>query len=315
MDPSKDPQAPGNWRSSAALKGSPGQVNSSASTTLPSVFISEFLAGDNSDVGTDFVELHNAGATDVDISNWSLHIRSTGATYDGTLFFTGTQTLAAGARMTVLCTSQPGAGWRIPASLDSTQGTITLLNESTVPVDFVRYGPQILDNSFGRIGNDWSLCDPTPGAANVAIPTAPITRLRLNEWLANPSSGGRDWLELYSLDSNDPINLTGLAFEKNGEYFRINALTAIRDERHVLFYCDANSQSGNAIAMQLPATGATISLRDFNNSVLDSITYGPQATDVTQGRHPDGGATITTLTFPQPWNRQRPNTKEQPCHQ
>jgi hypothetical protein len=301
IDPSKDPQNPGNWRASTALKGSPGQVNGAASVGIPNVIISEFLASQGAGTtGVDFVEIQNVGTTDVDVSNWSVGVSSNGTLFDATGSYLGTHVLTPGARVIVSCTTQSVSGWRVPSTLSRVQGVIYLSDSFGASVDTVRYGPQIVDLSFGRSGNVWSLGDPTPGSVNTTVPTAPLSQLKFNEWLANPGPSADDWLELYNTNSNDPINLTGLVFEKSGEFFRIQALSAIGDESTAVLLCDQGSQRGNAVLMQLPSAGATIYLRDAGNNLLDTLAYGPQATDITQGRYPDGTGPITPLTYPSP---------------
>ena len=47
---------------------------------------------------------------------------------------------------------------------------------------------------------------------------------------------------------------------------------------------------------KLSSAGETISLSDATGGVVDSITFGPQTTDVSQGRLPDGAA--ATVFFP-----------------
>ncbi len=301
IDPSKDLQNPGNWRASTALKGSPGQANTVANPPAPSIVISEFLASGGEDLTqVDFIELLNPSTNPVDITNWTLSVGSSGTAADGSVSFLTPQTIPAGGRLVVSCTPQTFAGWRIPVAMDRTHGQITLQSSPTVTVDSVRYGPQIVGLSFGRSGSVWSLGSPTPGSVNNIVPTAPITQLRINEVLANPAPGQSDWLELTNIDSNDPIILTGIYCERSGEYFRIDSLCALNDEDYVRLYCDNGSQRGDAVLMQLPAAGATITLRDSSNVQLDTLTYGAQATDVSQGRIRDGVGPLVTLTYPSP---------------
>src|SRR5207247_1880426 len=76
----------------------------------------------------------------------------------------------------------------------------------------ITYGLQIPNLSIGRVPDgslNWVLTSPTPGGANVAIPNLGDSgTLRVNEWMADPSSGP-DWFEIYN-SSSLPIALGGL---------------------------------------------------------------------------------------------------------
>ena len=85
-----------------------------------------------------------------------------------------------------------------------------LVNAGAQLVNFVEYGFQVENLPIGLSGGQWQLLSAaTPGATNAATNALGSTsNLRVNEWMANPSSGN-DWFELYNLDPL-PVSLAGL---------------------------------------------------------------------------------------------------------
>ncbi len=301
-DPNADSQNPASWQSSTVLGGTPGQANAVAPAAT--VIINEFLANGGTasfaDGNYDYVELANPGLTSVTISNWTLSVDSAGTSNDGSVIFGSPTTIPAGGRVLIYGTPNFHTGYRIPNFFAKSHGRITLQNAAGTLIDSVRYGPQAFSISFGRNGSAWQLNSPTPGIANSLITTAPLTVVRLNEFLANSTAGEDDWLELANTSSTDPVDLTGLIVERNGEAFRILSPSAVAAAAEARFFCNSGSARGDAILLNLPATGATLSLRAADNTLLDTITYGPQTSDVSQGRLPNGTGPITTLVYPSP---------------
>jgi hypothetical protein len=84
-------------------------------------------------------------------------------------------------------------------NLSGTSGGVYLFNALGQVVNLVEFGFQVPDLSIGLSGGQWRLlASPTPGAANAANATlGATTNLRVNEWMADPSSGD-DWFELYN---------------------------------------------------------------------------------------------------------------------
>ena len=51
-------------------------------------------------------------------------------------------------------------------------------------------------------------------------------------------------------------------------------------------------------AFKLSASGETLTLSAPDGTVVDTVTFGPQVTDISQGRVPDGSATVDFLSAP-----------------
>jgi hypothetical protein len=123
--------------------------------------------------------------------------------------------------------------------------------------------------------------------------------LKINEWMASPSSGD-DWFEIYNPDPL-PVALSSLYLTDdslNPTNTRIAALTYIGGGGFVQFQADENPENGSDHTdFKLGATGDSIGLYASNgSSSIDSISFGPQPSDVSQGRFPDGSAAI--ISFP-----------------
>ncbi|MFN3529681.1 MAG: CotH kinase family protein [Bacteroidia bacterium] len=134
----------------------------------------------------------------------------------------------------------------------------------------------------------------------------------INEFLASNSTGIRDeanqasdWIELYN-SSTEPYALQGHSLSDNfnnpgkwlfpndtiapGAFYLVWASNAIqRGPRHAAFALSAN---GEEIGFYKVENGL------FN--LLDSISFGPQQTDHSMGRLPDGGNDWVYFTTPTP---------------
>jgi len=298
IDPNGDPDSPFNWKASNANKGTPGAANS---TFTPStVQISEFLAVNTGayvfgGVNPGFVELYNSGGSSVDVSGWTLVV-------DGTTAATlpASTVLSAGAYQLVHFYPTVLPGISSTATLPAQRGDVWLVNGSAQVVDGVHYGPQVANFSFARISNVWTLCTPTAGSANAAATVAPVSNLRLNEWVANRVPGSDDWLELTNLHPTQPVVLTGLFASTSTQSFRITAPAAIAPGGYVQYFCNSGSGKGNALDFQLPNEGTTLSISDSSGSVINSVTFGAQAEEIAQGRLPNGTGAVVTLPYQSP---------------
>src|SRR5213079_2373393 len=67
-------------------------------------------------------------------------------------------------------------------------------------IDSVTFGVQLADYSVGRATDGaWTLCAPTFGQANSAVPLSDPHRLKINEWLADAQfAADNDFIELYN---------------------------------------------------------------------------------------------------------------------
>jgi len=172
-------------------------------------------------------------------------------------------------------------------------------------IDSVEFGPQINDYSIGRVGweRQWKLCQMTFGSANVAQPLGDPDTLKINEWLANGQVlFDDDFVELHNPHPL-PVSLGGLYMTDNpvtqADEHEIVPLSFIPGQGYAVFRVnDGNDPS--ELDFKLSADGEMIGLFDAALTMIDQVLYGPQTTDVSQGRIPDGSSSFQFFELPTP---------------
>jgi hypothetical protein len=296
VDVFADPDDPANWRASDAIDGTPGtQVGPPASgpVVINEVMADNLGAVPNNGTYPDWIELRNSGSSPINLADWSL-------TDDGNarkFVFPGGTTIGASGYLVVWCDSVTNTtpGLHTGFALGKNGESIFLYNANTVRVDSVTFGLQLANYSVGRISNAWRLTMPTPNAANVAAVVASATNLVINEWLANAVPGGSDWIELYNRSTNAPVPLQGIYLGNGTTIFRITSLSFVPAGGFVQLLADESPGAGH-LDFKLPGSGGVIVLYDQSGEERDRVSYGSQAQGVSQGRLPDGSATV--VSFP-----------------
>ncbi|MGV3533728.1 MAG: lamin tail domain-containing protein, partial [Chthoniobacteraceae bacterium] len=297
IDPMGDPDSPWNWHA-VTIRGTAGLGNTAPAAAA--VVISEVLAKNggavtNGGTNPDYVELHNPGAAEVDLAGWQLVTKNTMTIPAGT-------TIPAGGYLVIWCDSEfaaPGLHTG-GASLAMEEGDVALFPPgANTPADAVRYGAQVEDLAIGRVAGAWKLIAPSPGAANVAVQLAPPASLRLNEWLASTGAGTDDFVELFNTHATLPVALEGVQIQTSTELHRIEALAFVGPRGFVAFKAD-ESPGADHLNFKLPASGSTLTLRDPDSTVIETITFGEQALMIAEGRILDGESTITGGLTPSP---------------
>jgi hypothetical protein len=162
-----------------------------------------------------------------------------------------------------------------------------------VLVERVRFGPQAANYTIGRVpsgSENFVLTIPTPGAGNVQQQLGPQGTLKINEWMASPTSGN-DWFELYNPDRL-PVQLTGLYFTDNGnEPSPVAPLSFIGsgEDGYLQMFAD-NSTNDNEVDFGLSGTADSINLFFANGTPIDQVQYTQQTSGISQGRLPMGAA-------------------------
>ncbi len=131
--------------------------------------------------------------------------------------------------------------------------------------------------------------------------------LRINEWMASNSgvvtdpADGRadDWLELHN-PTGFPVSLANWSLSDGAATFVIPHGYSIATGGKLIVWADdetaQNSGSGQLhINFRLSSGGETLSLRAPDGTVVDSVTFGQQVRDRSQGRIPDGSSFIDFL--------------------
>ncbi len=134
--------------------------------------------------------------------------------------------------------------------------------------------------------------------------------LRINEWLADnaahdfdPADGdSEDWLELYNPTAST-VSLAGWSLSDSITTYIIPSGYAIAPSGRLLVWADdetiQNTGSGQLhVPFKLSNSGETLTLRAPDGTVVDSVTFGAQVKNISQGLTPDGGATVDFLASP-----------------
>ncbi|MBW8040575.1 MAG: hypothetical protein FVQ85_11300 [Planctomycetes bacterium] len=172
-------------------------------------------------------------------------------------------------------------------------------------IDSVVFGSQINNFSIGRIGYGgiWKLNQPTFGQANIAQPLGDPAMLKINEWLANEEVLFKDdFIELYNPDPL-PVPLSELYLTDNPvtEPYKqqVSPLSFVDGQGFVVFRVDDQNRPGH-LDFRLNADGEIIALFDTELNEIDKVFYGPQTTDASQGRTPNGTDNIEFFVLPTP---------------
>lgn len=297
------------WQSESNATGSSVWV---VNTNWPAVRINEVLArnvtGFNH-AGTfpDAIELYNEGNVVVDLSGMRLSDRVDSP--DKFTFPNGT-TLATGARLVVLANNADGTpGLHTGFSLDQDGEGVFLFDKTSAGgalLDSVEFGLQLADLSIGRLnGGEFVLTQPTFGANNIPQPLGDVMNLSINEWLASEFAlFPTDFIEIYN-PNPVPVAMGGLYFTDNpiGQptQHAVSPLTFIGAQSYRVFKPDSDPEQGaDHLNFGLASEQGMIALLTPELETIDCIAYGPQRTDVSQGRSPDGSGTITSFLQPSP---------------
>ncbi len=120
----------------------------------------------------------------------------------------------------------------------------------------------------------------------------------INEFLASNVSGvtdeagdHEDWIELYNC-TNEAIDLSAwsLSDDRNAPQKAVlPAGTTVPAQGFLLLWADGKPEQGERhLNFRLSNGGEWIGLYDPEAEIADSISFGPQLTDVSFGRYPDG---------------------------
>ncbi|HET6408472.1 MAG TPA: lamin tail domain-containing protein [Chthoniobacteraceae bacterium] len=279
----------------------------------PIVQINEVLAKNTETINfganfPDIIELRNAGNAVADIAGWGL-TDNTSLPFKYT-FPAGT-TIAPGGYLVVYASGsgsvpQPKTGFGLKEGGDTVTLTRSVAAGGGI-ADAVPFGAQLPDYSCGRRSTDgaWDLCVPTFGAANIVAAQNPPSELLINEWLADAVTlFGQDFVEIYN-PTTLPTNIGKGYLTDNPvghpDRHEIRQLTFVAPSGYISFKADGDvSQGPDHLDFKLAAEQGEIALFDPELNLIDIIVYGPQSSDVSEGRTPNGGASIVFFNQPTP---------------
>jgi hypothetical protein len=314
---------------------SPGSPSSIADTLpeFPPLWINEVMPSnvmawaDNAAEFDPWIELYNAGTNAVDLSDFRLSNR-----YDDPALWAFPSGAVIDAGMHLLIWADGQTNQSAPNALhanftlDPATGTVTLARydfDRALVMDALDYASIGADFSFGSYPDGDPRArqvfhTPTPGSSN--NPTSINTPVYINEWMADntaflqdPSSiddanmGFDDWIELHN-PSPLPVNLGGYYLTDKlavSNKFLIPGGTLIPASGFLLIWADedtADTGPGTDIHanFKLSASGEAIGLFRPDGSPLDTLTFGAQAPNSSEGAWPDGSRSYYPMSPPTP---------------
>lgn len=222
------------------------------------------------------------------------------------------------------------ANFALPKGAGSLALTRILPGADPEVLDYLDYTNVHPNRSFGSLPDAQSFerrefVFVTPGATNNGA-SNPID-IYINEWmaentstLADPAGGGyEDWFELYNPGAT-AVDIGGYFLTDtltNKFQFRIpdNGTYLVPPGGFLLVWADGEpgQNSTNSrdlhVNFKLDKNGEAIGLYGADGAPVDFVTFGRQAPDLSEGRYPDGAATILFLSVPTPLtNNLVPNT-------
>ena len=137
--------------------------------------------------------------------------------------------------------------------------------------------------------------------------------LFINEFLASndacyPDEVGEydDWVELYN-SSSGPIDVGGMYIADNleDELYLIpntdNSLTTVPGNGYLILWFDKDEEQGpHHVGEKLSGDGEGIYLLSDSSTILDSLSFDIQETDISMGRSPDGSDNWLKFTSNKP---------------
>ena len=186
-------------------------------------------------------------------------------------------------------------------------------------LDYLNYAVTRADRSYGSypdgaVSGRRLFYYTTPGGTN--DPASPSLVVGINEWmadnvttLADPADNDfEDWFEIYN-PGDAAADLSGFYFGTsltNKTQFRIPNGYTIAPHGYLLVWADDEPSQNNTnradlhVSFKLSKAGDAIGLFAADGTVIDFVSFGPQATDVSEGRFPDGAPSLYRLTAPTP---------------
>lgn len=236
--------------------------------------------------------------------------------------------MPAGGTLVVWCDGEPGESsavephtdFVLPASAGQV-GLSRLVDGEPQIVDYLTYTNLPANWSYGDVPDAQpfyrrDMFYATPGATNNGA-AVPIT-VSINEWMADndgtiadPADGSYDdWIELYNF-GDETVDLGGYFLTDDLEdpfQFEVpnNGQYTIEPGGYLLVWADgdpeqnATNQPNLHADFKLGKGGEAIGLFGSDGVAIDSVMFGAQITNESQGRFPDAAAGIFDMSEPTP---------------
>ena len=260
----------------------------------------------------DWIEILNTSDTSISLLGLGLTDHLEG--FDDFLF--PDTTLAPGARLIVWADEDPQQGaLHADFKLDA-DGEEVYLVDDAVLVDYACFPALGDNNAWGRWpdgSGDWQqLAQATPGEVNNNSSSPEDLILYINEFMASNDNSivdetgtAEDWVEIYN-PGPDTVELGGLFLtdESDEPTQWMFPDTTLAAGGFLLVWCDDDPEDGPLHTnFKLSADGEEIALfgrLEAGNACINSYSFGPQETDVSEGRRLDGIAEWVFFSTPTP---------------
>jgi hypothetical protein len=251
----------------------------------------------------DWVELYNPSETAVDLAGMSLTDQLTLPTR--WVFPAGAIINGKGFFKVKFDSDQAASSSNTGFGLKANGGAVYLFNrasENSTLLSSIRYGLQATDWSIGRVpdgSTNWVLTVPSLGIANIAATRGSIQNLKVNEWMAEPSSGS-DWFEIFN-PNPEPVDISRVWLSDSVTVRQKTQLPALSfigvgSRAFQRFDADDNVNLGaDHVAFKLEGTGEALVISTPTAVLINSAQFGPQQLGVSQGRLPDGTGATTSF--------------------
>jgi len=315
------------------IQGTPGTPNTTVAP-LPAydpLWLNELQAQNTAGITDNFgdrdpwIELYNASTNSLDLTGYFL-----ANNYDTNLAqwsFPPGATIAPGEFKIIWADGEPaeslGNLWHTSFRLNSATGSVALariVNGQPQITDYLTYanlGPAL---SYGDLPNGQPFArrifqSVTPGGTNFARTAG----LFINEWMASNTATLRDpsdqsfddWFELYNAGA-EPVDLGGYSLadstaNPNGAFqIPTNGTYVIAPGDFLLVWADEDSTDNHPnspdlhVNFRLSAGQDQIALFAPDGTLVDSVSFSNQVSNISEGRFADGASAIYTMTNPTP---------------
>ncbi len=170
-------------------------------------------------------------------------------------------------------------------------------NRGGLVLDTVEFGTQIPGHTLGRHPEhfEWVLTEASPGQVNVPAILGESDFIRINEWMADPSTGS-DWFELFN-SGESPVALSHLQLsddplDPSKHVFPPHSFLGTDVAAYLKMDADGNGGNPRDVNFKLSAGGESILLSNEQGVMIDRIDFDRQTEGVSQGRWPDGGGDV-----------------------
>ncbi len=270
------------------------------------VVINEFVAF-NTNIATnaigvyaDYVELYNTGNEAFNLQGWFLS--DSRGSNGRTKYQFPNVSIPGNGYLIIWCDSEADPfmpGLNAPFNLSSTNGELVVLtNPDSVIVDFVRFAPVEENVAIGRFPNgSGPFTEMLPSFNGPNFNGAQLNMV-INEYMASNNAtmadetgNFGDWIELFNNDVV-PINLSGWMLSDNHnrpDKFVFAQGTTVPPGGYLMVWADNTTDNGPLHAgFALSASGEEVILSRPDTSTVDFFAFGPQTTDISEGRFPNG---------------------------